>query len=949
MPYKIQKKGSQWCVVRKDTGASKGCSSSHGEAVKHMAALYANEPKAAANPSAADKEEATLATRHLALSLRTAAEGYQARKEVFDGRPHLAVPVTMLVEGVVHAINAESPELVLAEQFGKQPNGWNGRPLYHGHPFRNGKPVSGNLPEVLMKDKIGTVFNAKLKDNSLRSEAWIDEQFCRERAPELLDRVMAGEPIEISVGAFVDTDEEEGDYEGRNYKAVWKDIIPDHLALLPAGDEGACSMEMGCGIRTNANRAAGTGANQYTNQSSVNAHNKSAEATKASSKAARVNTPEAHQAAQAAHQMAADAHSAVAYSAKAAYKPTVASIHEQQAQNHTSMAQMHASASRNPRAASKSEDTVDHMYAAWLEDDTPIGFLKTLRNISQEHRDKMPKENFAGPNESFPIEEAGDVENASRAIGRAKGNRGAIKSKIISIAYRMGFEDHLPEDWKKKKDQKNAKGFAAMMQQVRDLFRVSQSAEEMSDKDLRCKLEDALKEVEDCLLGVEAFTPVSDPSHVIYRVYDPDDSYDKSTYYGPMATCLYERSFELDAETGVVTLGDTRVEVTPVTSYEPAEGAKGEKDDMRDMANGASTDLSKSIGAAATKAQKAADKASGAAAKGKSNVAQVSHAEASQEHQNAANYAKQAGQGAVETAHKNAADAHAQAAQMHATGAQSEANAASQTAAEATGKATNLKLASSASGVPSSDSKKTPCGCGPKAAEKKQMAKTREARIAKLLDCSRNPIKDKSILESLSDEQLKTLRKYTKGLKFAGVKESQFKACATKKEAEGVISKMAEAHNALHGYAAQLAAKNAKDSVPPAGQDDTAKGGSNQKVDQSKSSGDPKDAQAKAPTFAELLALADADTQTAIKAGADAAKARKSAAIASIKANSRNKFSDEQLTSMSIEQLDNLVALSGHDVRDYSGAGAVRPDAKGEAVAAPADLGEAIRAARAKK
>lgn len=43
MPYSISKQGSKWCVVKKSTGESKGCSSSEDMAKRHMAALYANE------------------------------------------------------------------------------------------------------------------------------------------------------------------------------------------------------------------------------------------------------------------------------------------------------------------------------------------------------------------------------------------------------------------------------------------------------------------------------------------------------------------------------------------------------------------------------------------------------------------------------------------------------------------------------------------------------------------------------------------------------------------------------------------------------------------------------------------------------------------------------------------------------------------------------------------
>ncbi len=177
------------------------------------------------------------------------AAGYKTRTELFEGREHLVVPVVALVECVMFASNAPAPELVTAEEFSRAPGGWNGRPLFHGHPMKNGSPVSGNLPDVLEKKKIGLVFNAGIKKKKLVMEAWLDVALCAERAPELLARLNAGETVEISVGVFVSKAEGTGTFAGKKYDGIWEDIVPDHLALLPEGDEGACSVEAGCGVR----------------------------------------------------------------------------------------------------------------------------------------------------------------------------------------------------------------------------------------------------------------------------------------------------------------------------------------------------------------------------------------------------------------------------------------------------------------------------------------------------------------------------------------------------------------------------------------------------------------------------------------------------------------------------------------------------------------------------
>jgi RNA polymerase subunit RPABC4/transcription elongation factor Spt4 len=69
-------------------------------------------------------------------------------------------------------------------------------------------------------------------------------------------------------------------------------------------------------------------------------------------------------------------------------------------------------------------------------------------------RDKIPSEDFAGRDRSFPIVTPADVNDAARSIGRAGGDNYApdqLRSRITSIAHRKGdaFVAELPESWKK--------------------------------------------------------------------------------------------------------------------------------------------------------------------------------------------------------------------------------------------------------------------------------------------------------------------------------------------------------------------------------------------------------------------------------------------------------------------------------------------------------------------
>jgi hypothetical protein len=176
--------------------------------------------------------------------------GAEIRTAVYMDKEHVVVPVVALMEGVIHPVNADNPELVLAEQLNIAPQGWNGRPVVGDHPQRNGQRVSANEPSVLEAESFGLIFNAMMEDKKLKVEAWLDPQRAEavgRDAINVLERAKAGEMIEVSVGVFVTTEKRAGTFEGKKFMEVWKEIVPDHLAMLPEGTEGACSNAMGCG------------------------------------------------------------------------------------------------------------------------------------------------------------------------------------------------------------------------------------------------------------------------------------------------------------------------------------------------------------------------------------------------------------------------------------------------------------------------------------------------------------------------------------------------------------------------------------------------------------------------------------------------------------------------------------------------------------------------------
>ncbi|MBO8687564.1 DUF2213 domain-containing protein, partial [Staphylococcus aureus] len=56
-----------------------------------------------------------------------------------------------------------------------------------------------------------------------------------------------GGTVEVSTGTFVSTDRSTGTYDGKSYTGEWHNMMPDHLAILPPGHTGACSIADGCG------------------------------------------------------------------------------------------------------------------------------------------------------------------------------------------------------------------------------------------------------------------------------------------------------------------------------------------------------------------------------------------------------------------------------------------------------------------------------------------------------------------------------------------------------------------------------------------------------------------------------------------------------------------------------------------------------------------------------
>lgn len=189
---------------------------------------------------------------HTMLSVLATPDVANIRTAEFRGQEHTVIPVVALVEGVLWAANSPRPELALAEEFGRFPEGWNGRPVVFDHPKNaEGVPIAANDPEVLEDNAFGQMFNTTLDGKKLKSEIWINEELVKNLSEEgqaTVAKLMAGDTVvEVSTGLFLLSEASTGDFNGEHFEAIWRNIVPDHLAILPEGTPGACSVSDGCG------------------------------------------------------------------------------------------------------------------------------------------------------------------------------------------------------------------------------------------------------------------------------------------------------------------------------------------------------------------------------------------------------------------------------------------------------------------------------------------------------------------------------------------------------------------------------------------------------------------------------------------------------------------------------------------------------------------------------
>lgn len=237
-PWKVFSEGSQYCVYKltdagdKD-GESISCHDLEPDANEAVRALYASERPAVEN-------------RAFLFSM-----GF--RMESKSGTDFLVVPGVPLREQVMKTY------LVPADEIIRSVRSWNGTPITISHPTRNNGSANVPDPDVAI---IGRFYNAAWDPSKrhMKGEYWINvtEAMKYVEGQAIIEGIKQNKTIETSTGYFADDLDQTGNFAGRDYLSIHKNLLADHIAILP-NQIGACSIKDGCGVNRNSEAQAGVG------------------------------------------------------------------------------------------------------------------------------------------------------------------------------------------------------------------------------------------------------------------------------------------------------------------------------------------------------------------------------------------------------------------------------------------------------------------------------------------------------------------------------------------------------------------------------------------------------------------------------------------------------------------------------------------------------------------
>lgn len=165
-----------------------------------------------------------------------------AKEVTRKGRKYLVAPAVPIKEGVLNG------EFVPADEIEKFALSWNGRPMPLGHPKDANGYISANNPE-LWDETPAFFWNATADAGALTGEIWLDiekAQALGGLAVQAMQRLKQGLPVELSTGYFRELTQAPGEFNGKAYRGIARNLRPDHIAIL-LDQPGACSWQDGCG------------------------------------------------------------------------------------------------------------------------------------------------------------------------------------------------------------------------------------------------------------------------------------------------------------------------------------------------------------------------------------------------------------------------------------------------------------------------------------------------------------------------------------------------------------------------------------------------------------------------------------------------------------------------------------------------------------------------------
>lgn len=165
--------------------------------------------------------------------------------EQLQGVDHFVLPTVGIKEGVW--VGSQGPVLYLNQEFGKGVSNWDHKPAVVWHPKKNGKPWTAADKEMINKYRTGILLDTGVKNKKLTFNTWVEANRIKELSKKVYDKIQKGEKVEVSTGMVMDLEKKVGVWNGKRYNAIARNILPDHLAILP-DSVGACSVSDGAGL-----------------------------------------------------------------------------------------------------------------------------------------------------------------------------------------------------------------------------------------------------------------------------------------------------------------------------------------------------------------------------------------------------------------------------------------------------------------------------------------------------------------------------------------------------------------------------------------------------------------------------------------------------------------------------------------------------------------------------